>query len=42
MCRYPQIIEAVSKHISPIEQDAAIRFNEDELTKHHNPLRIKV
>lgn len=32
MRRYPQIIEAVSKHISPIEQDAAIRFNEDELT----------
>lgn len=32
MRRYPQIIEAVSKHISPIEQDAVIRFNEDELT----------
>ncbi|KMR80132.1 hypothetical protein FD52_15130, partial [Staphylococcus aureus] len=29
MHRYPQIIKAVSKHISPIEQDAAIRFNED-------------
>ncbi len=25
MRRYPQIIEAVSKHISPIEQDAAIQ-----------------
>ncbi|RZH78974.1 PRD domain-containing protein, partial [Staphylococcus aureus] len=32
MRRYPQIIEAVSKPISPIEQDADIRFKEDELT----------
>lgn len=30
--RYPQVVDAISKHISTIEKDTAIRFNEDELT----------
>ncbi|PZI19222.1 transcription antiterminator BglG [Staphylococcus aureus] len=30
--RYPQVVDAISKHISTIEKDTAISFNEDELT----------
>ncbi|HHC9205298.1 TPA: transcription antiterminator [Staphylococcus aureus] len=30
--RYPQVVDAINKHISTIEKDTAISFNEDELT----------